>query len=300
MSARTKQTRTMVVLAVICLLAVAATVALYRLRDMWEGESVPVSAKKGVGTWDFRSVGSGMSKVQVSWYYNWSVDPSRVSRSQKAEFVPMVWNAKTVTDDFLKRAKRSDSKTLLAFNEPDRTDQANMTVQQAIDLWPKLEATGMRLGSPSPAADGALQDGWLDWFMRLAKARNYRIDFITLHWYGGNFNATDVKALHDYVQSVHEKYQLPIWVTEFALMKFDAASPDPKHATYPNGVQQAQFIKDSTTMLEGLDYVERYAWFALPTLTTTSGSGLCQIDGELTPSGKAYRSVGVLQSPAEP
>lgn len=299
MSARTKKTRTFVLVAVICLLAVAVTVTLYRLRDMWEEESVAVSAKKGVGTWDFRSVGAGISKIHVSWYYNWSVDASRVPRTQKAEFVPMVWNAKTVTDDFLKRAKKSGSDTLLAFNEPDRTDQANMTVQQAIDLWPKLQATGMRLGSPAPAADGALQDGWLDWFMRLARSRGYKVDFIALHWYGDTFDATAVKELHDYVQSVHDKYQLPIWVTEFALMQFADGSPDPKHARYPSDTQQAQFIKDATTMLEGLDYVERYAWFALPTFNQASGSGLCREDGALTKAGETYRSVGVLETPSE-
>lgn len=297
MSARTKQVRTVFVLAVICLLAVAVTVVLYRLRAA-EEESVPVSAKKGVGTWDFRSVGSAMSKAQVSWYYNWTVDPSRVGRAQKAEFVPMVWNASTVTDAFLKRAKESGSDTLLAFNEPDRPEQANMTVQQAIDAWPKLEKTGLRLGSPSPAADGALQDGWLDWFMRLAKSRGYRVDFITLHWYGEKFDETAVQELHDYVQAVHDKYQLPIWLTEFALIGFADHSPDPAHARYPTDAQQTQFIKDSTAMLEGLDYVERYAWFALPTLDKASGSGLSKEDGELTAAGKAYQSVGILEGPA--
>jgi hypothetical protein len=294
MSGRTHGSRTLVILSAICLVAVAVTAGLYYLRAHYTDPYVPVSPKKGVGTWDFRSVKAGVSKAQVSWYYNWSVDPSRLPSSQKAKFVPMVWGATAVTDENLKRAKATGADALLAFNEPDRPEQANMTVQQAIDLWPKLEATGLRLGSPSPAADGALQDGWLDWFFRLARARNYRVDFITLHWYGKTFDATAVKELHDYVQSVHDKYGLPIWVTEFALISFDDKSPDPKHAHYPADAQQKQFIVDSTTMLETLPYVERYAWFALPTLDGAAGSGLCREDGTLTAAGEAYREVGVL------
>jgi hypothetical protein len=297
MSARTQKFRTLLILSVVCLLAIAATATLYYLRSPGEEETtVPVSAKKGVGTWDFKSEKTGLSKAQVSWFYNWTADRGRIPTSQKAKFVPMVWNASSVTDKNLKKAKASGSDTLLAFNEPDRPEQANMTPQQAIDLWPKLEATGLKLGSPSPAADAPLQNGWLDWFMRLAKERNYRVDFITVHWYGKTFDATAVKELHDYLQSVYTKYGLPIWLTEFALISFANHSPDPAHALYPTDAQQAQFIKDSTTMLEGLSYVQRYAWFGLPTLTGATGSGLCRADGTLTAAGTAYRSVGLTGS----
>ena len=33
-------------------------------------------------------------------------------------------------------------------------EQANMTVEQALELWPKLMATGQRLGSPAVACGG--------------------------------------------------------------------------------------------------------------------------------------------------
>ena len=44
---------------------------------------------------------------------------------------------------------------LLGFNEPDLAEQANMTVEKALELWPRLEATGMRLGSPAVACGAA-------------------------------------------------------------------------------------------------------------------------------------------------
>jgi len=66
----------------------------------------------------------------------------------------------------------------LGFNEPDHPDQANMTVQQALDLWPHLTATGMRVGSPATAADPSSSGSWLEQFMDGAKARGYRVDFV--------------------------------------------------------------------------------------------------------------------------
>lgn len=296
MSARTQKTRTLLVVSAICLLAVAVTAALYHLRGTGDEESVPVSAKKGVGTWDFRSVKAGLSKAQVSWYYNWTAERGRVPASQKAKFVPMVWNASSVTAENLEKVRASGGDALLAFNEPDRADQANMTVQQAIDLWPQLEATGLRLGSPAPAAGGAVENGWLDWFLRLAKERGHRVDFIALHWYGETFDATAVQQMRDYLQSVYQRYGLPIWLTEFALIDFAEQSPDPAHARYPSDAEQTQFINDATAMLEQLPYVERYAWFGLPTLDGTAGSGLCREDGTLTVVGEAYRTAGRLDS----
>ena len=53
-----------------------------------------------------------------------------------------------------------------------------MTVQQALDLWPHLTATGMRVGSPATAADPSSSGSWLEQFMDGAKARGYRVDFV--------------------------------------------------------------------------------------------------------------------------
>ena len=60
-----------------------------------------------------------------------------------------------VEPEQLELAEKNGS-VLLGFNEPDQPDQANMTVQQALDLWPHLMATGMRLGSPSTAVESFL------------------------------------------------------------------------------------------------------------------------------------------------
>ncbi len=43
---------------------------------------------------------------------------------------------------FLHPCRRAAPAPLLGFNEPDRNDQAAMSVGQALDLWPQLVNTG--------------------------------------------------------------------------------------------------------------------------------------------------------------
>jgi hypothetical protein len=48
-------------------------------------------------------------------------------------------------------------------------------------------------------------------------------------------------------------------------------------------------------MLQSLPYVERYAWFALPTPDDRQGTGLYRHDTATptpTPAGQAYRAAG--------
>ena len=62
----------------------------------------------------------------------------------------MIWGPSDVTAATLNQVK-SEGDDLLGFNEPDQGGQANMTVAQALSLWPQLMATGMTLGSPAVA-----------------------------------------------------------------------------------------------------------------------------------------------------
>jgi len=77
-----------------------------------------------------------------------------------------------------------------------------------------------------------------------------------------------VGQLRGYLQSVHDRYHLPIWLTEYALIKFDGGG-----ATYP--------------MLQSLPYVESYAWFALPVSEDHQGTGLYRNGTSPTPAGVA-------------
>jgi hypothetical protein len=241
------------------------------------------SARKGVSAWYFDGFTQALADVHATWYYNWAAGRGNLTAPAGVEFVPMIWGAKSVTAATLSQAK-GQGKVLLGFNEPDLAGQANMPVAQALDLWPQLAATGMRLGSPAPATGADRAGGWLDQFMSGAAARGYRVDFIALHWYGSDFSAAATSQLRSYLQATYNRYHKPIWLTEYALINFSGG------AKYPTQSQQAAFVKASTAMLDSLSYVERYAWFALPA-TNGSGTGLYQNGTTPTEVGTAYRAA---------
>ncbi|WP_341720059.1 glycosyl hydrolase [Micromonospora sp. FIMYZ51] len=240
--------------------------------------------KKGVATWQFAPTGDGIRDVGATWYHDWSTANSDVPAA--AEFVPMIWGAAFVTDAELATAKRS-GRTLLGFNEPDLPSQANMSVDHALDLWPRLQGTGMRLGSPAVAFGADTPGGWLDRFMAGARERGLRVDFIALHWYGSDFGDDAAEHLMRYVHAVHERYRLPIWITEFGLIDFSQGAP-----RYPSPQQLVTFIAKASAALQATPYVERYAWFGLPATGEHAAHGLYREDGTLTEAGAAYRAAG--------
>jgi RNA polymerase sigma factor (sigma-70 family) len=244
-----------------------------------------VSGKKGVGVWKFTGLKDALADVGAKWYYNWAANNNDVPGPAGVEFVPQIWGQANVTDATLQQAK-SEGSELLGFNEPDQGGQANMSVADALADWPKLEATGMRLGSPAVSYGGDQAGGWLDQFMTGAKQKGYRVDFITLHWYGSDFSNAAVDQFLGYVDAVHKRYGKPIWITEFGLQNF---SGTPK---YPTSAQEVAFIKGSTRGLESRSYVERYAWFGLPAVGDSVDFGLYKNGDTPTDAGKAYKAAG--------
>ncbi|MFJ1974002.1 glycoside hydrolase family protein [Streptomyces sp. NPDC087903] len=241
--------------------------------------------KKGISAWKFHGVTKALADSNTGWFYTWSSSKGGIKPPRGVEFVPMIHDAGSVTDRELGRAKKQ-GRTLLGFNEPDRPDQAHMTVNQALDLWPRLQSTGLRLGAPAVATGGNVAGGWLDRFMKGAVARHYKVDFIPLHWYGADFNAQRATGqLRSYLEAVHRRYKKPIWLTEYALIDFSSGTP-----RYPTTAQQVAFVKKSTAMLQHLPYVRRYAWF---TLSTNRGDGTGLYHGEhANKVGAAYRAAG--------
>jgi hypothetical protein len=243
------------------------------------------SARKGASIWKSAGMAAALRDSGASWFYSWGADGKGVS-VPGVEFVPMIWGAANADPATIARAKAA-GRTLLGFNEPDLAGQAQMSVDTALSLWPKLQATGLRLGAPAVAFGGDEAGGWLDQFLTSAAAKGYRVDFIPLHWYGRDFRAgpaTD--QLKTYVSAVWARYHKPIWITEYALMNFGGG------AKYPTAAVQSAFIVKSTAMLRTLPYVERYAWFSLATPDEGGdGTGLYRPDGGRTPAGDAYRAA---------
>jgi hypothetical protein len=239
------------------------------------------SAKKGIGTYPGIVGGDVVERLNASWYYNWSDKPD-AKPHRRAEFVPMIWNwsanSGSEKKEAVARLKDTGAKFVLGFNEPDGKEQANMTVDQALDAWPVLMKSGLPLGSP--AAINADKE-WLQTFMSGAKKRSYPVDFVTVHWYYLP-NPDDFLA---YIKKVHDLYGLPIWITEFACVDWDHLNDGKPRFTSSDVVR---FVSKVLPALDKLDYVKRYAWFI--------GDGPYQVsnlfkkDGSLTEIGKVYAS----------
>ncbi len=239
------------------------------------------STKSGLGLWDRNNAGTAVAhaaKAGFGWYYNWGHDPIRGARpvSDAPSFVAMIWDEKSVTRNALARAKTSGATTLLGFNEPDDKRQALMTVEHALALWPKLEATGLRLGSPAPTQHGVLgANSWLARFMAGVERKGMRVDFVAVHYYSKD---KDVGAFKAYLEAVHRQYGKPIWVTEWALADWD----DPSRFSVK---EQAAFARARTEMMEALPFGEKHAWFA----AYDGGDGWHLNSGVLDEAGRLTR-----------
>nr|WP_246748581.1 glycosyl hydrolase [Rhizobium setariae] len=218
------------------------------------------SGKIGIGTWDFDANGTAqedLGRFNFGWYYNWQPSPlwSPTATGRLAaddSFVPMIWGADDVNRADLRSAKNSSSNYLLGFNEPDNHSQSDMTVAEALKLWPKLMATGKLLGSPATTQDETLgATSWLGKFMSKAEARGYDVDFVTVHYYSDDGNLGDFK---NFLRDVYKEYHKPIWVTEWALIDWE--NPDRYSAR-----EAAKFAEAATQMLDDLSFVKRHAWF---------------------------------------
>lgn len=219
--------------------------------------------------------------LKTDWYYSWSAKYP----SSPTNFIPMIRdNRKLDRDirDFTLQLPETKSKVLLGFNEPDHPKQANLTVDQAIALWPRLEATGLRLGSPSTISPNA---AWMDEFMKKAKAKRLRIDFVTMHCYQWPKASTFFTKL----DTLHDKWGLPIWVTEYAVADWNATATR-KNIYSRNQVNE--YMQETVQGMRARPYVERFAWKTRASTDYVMGSSaLFHTNGQLTTTGKLYASL---------
>ena len=110
--------------------------------------------------------------------------------------------------------------------------------------------------------------------------------------FGGTFASDDfatgpaVQQLQSYLEAVYDRYHLPIWLTEFALIGYNGAT-----AIFPTPAQQAAFLTAATRMLRGLSYVQRYSWFGLPATAEDGSAGLFGPGAVSTAAGRAFQAV---------
>ncbi|WP_435893139.1 glycosyl hydrolase [Oceaniferula spumae] len=217
--------------------------------------------------------GTGHKQIKPAWFYTWS-------RSGKGgidgiEFVPMVKgriNLGQKTFDAIRAQKNITH--LLGYNEPERKKQGNLSVEEGLKHWPKLEKLArdknLRLGSPAVSNDqGGNQ--WLDEFMKGVKRNKLKVDFLALHWYSG----TDIRQFDNWLDDMYKKYRLPLWLTEF-------------NGWSGTHEEMAEFAIKAFKILEKHRRVERYAYFNKP---KGKPGSIWKADGSLSEIGLALAAL---------
>jgi hypothetical protein len=226
----------------------------------------------------------------TSWYYNWGPRPSTggmPSTTPSMRFFPMVWGwYPKSTPALLQTLKSEHLPVVLGFNEPDNKSQSNIPVQTAIAAWPQFQGVARELVSPAPANP---LGSWMQTFMNAVEQQDLQVDAVAVHSYGG-INAT---AFLNMLNKVHDLYQRPIYVTEFAVADWQAVNGKPNRYTVE---QVAEFMGTVCPAMDKLSWVKGYAWFPWPSKNSNAlaTSVLFNSDGTLNDLGKLY---GVL-SPA--
>lgn len=224
----------------------------------------------------------------ISWDYNWGNDQNSLAAKwmddEGVEFCPMCWSNNYSAERIRTYVAAHPSvKYLLAYNEPNLTDQANMTPAQAAARWQEVVALAKELNLKlvSPAMNYGTLSGygdpikWLDEFFAQPQVSPDDVDAIAIHCY-----MASPQAVKDYIAKF-EKYGKPIWLTEFCAWEEYAIHSEEDQMKYMCAV--LNYLEQDT-------HVERYAWF-IP--RAKAGYPYMQLltsatPYELTPAGQVY------------
>ncbi|MES2474968.1 MAG: LamG-like jellyroll fold domain-containing protein [Verrucomicrobiota bacterium] len=220
-------------------------------------------SKKGWGGGD----GHNMNHL---WHYDWGAEAN--SAELDSEYVPIRHGRYWPGFDVI-NAKQNVTH-LLGFNEPDHVDQANMSVDDAVAMWPELMRSGLRLGSPA-VTDGGLN--WLYAFIDRCDQLGYRVDFVAVHFYRANYSYWQ---LHEMLREISERTRRPIWITEF-----NNGAQWTDNQGVPTLEQNATRIGEFIDMMGWAGFVERYAIFNWVGDTRR----MVWDGGSPTPAGVIYR-----------
>ena len=234
-------------------------------------------------------------KHGVSWWYNWYFDtdaPAAYHVDYDMEFIPMLWGRNADSDfDAVKifLLDHPEIDYLLVLNEPNLSDQANMSPAQAATEWVRyeslisdLEKFNRDVKLVGPAMNWGTMNNywnpvvWLDAFYAEYRSRNGgqdpRIDYLAFHWYDYGLT-TQLDSL--------AKYGKQIWITEMANW----------NAQINSYTKQAEQMIEMVNICESRDDVFRYAWFIGRGAENHFSNLFNEDPGDLNMLGQLYLSL---------
>lgn len=236
--------------------------------------------------------------MNIGWYYNWGYKSFKeLNYSNKkfnnTEFVPMIYGDGMLSiEEMMVSANTQGYKYMLSYNEPDLSVEANVSPSTMALRWNDfMKYKGnMRLGSPAPSTANVPVEStkwWQPYWNTLSTTAKAETSFIAVHRYYEYYDKNTAQDFLMLIDETYAKYKKPIWVTEFALWRFDKNDAV--------GCAKAQeFMKIVCKGLNERSYVERYAWFC-PNYREKAASSSAIFDyvtGEITPIGKIYAEIG--------
>ncbi len=214
-------------------------------------------------------------KVNGTWSYSWSADQNS---SAGVEYVPIRQNGGWPS--FSEISGKQYVSHVLGFNEPDHTEQSNLTVVQALAQWPDMMRTGLRIGSPA-----VTNNSWIYAFMDSCKAKNYRVDFVAYHAYWGGKSPS---SWYNDLKYIHERTGRPLWITEWnngANWTTEWWPTSDKSLSAANAAKQLADLKGILTVLDTAHFIERYSIY-----NWVQDCRAMILADTLTPAGKYYKT----------
>ena len=210
----------------------------------------------------------------ASWHYSYNpTDNYYATTHDASQFVPMHWCLPLTVP----LPSYANSSIILGPNEPNNLHNCNRAPADIaaawgpfMSMWPEA-----RLVSPATAGNGV---PWLDAFFanctHLYGAQGCRLSAVAVHDY--SCTASNTLA---YLQTVHDRYKLPVWLTEFSCGDGAQNKPQAQHLAY---------MREVLPLLDAAPYVERYAWMS----AVSANRGLYDAHtGKLTPVGELFNTV---------
>ncbi|OQP66552.1 hypothetical protein A3860_13815 [Niastella vici] len=221
-------------------------------------------SKKGKAGWD-------PNKLNCTWYYDWNIAGSS---SSNYNYVAIRQNGGWPSWSSIN--SKTGINHLSGFNEPDQSDQSNLTVDQAVSYWPDFMQSGYRIGSPAPANP---ESSWITNFLAKTDSLDYRVDYVAIHCYWGGQTPSQ---WYSRLKAIYDRVKRPLWITEWNNGANWTTETWPTDTTLALQKQLSD-IKGILQVLDTTSFVERYAeydWVQYKRSLVLADT--------LTPAGKYY------------